>query len=357
MCGISGLAFNGIGEDLSYKRRLINQLLVNLQDRGKDASGIALINTKENNIIVFKMPIKAKELVKEEGFNTFLDRNLGNSNLVLLHARATTQGNASDNQNNHPILNKNNNTVLIHNGMINNYKTLKDELKLSCDAEVDSEIILKLYEHHKGNMDKVTTDLSGSYTFALYDKGNLFCFRDNNPLNFGYIKKKGVLVFASTDDIMKEATKSENLFLNMFPLDGDLSHVVEIKRDNLVTINFKDDFSYNVEMKELKNEDGDYKDDVKVYIGGYSGYSSYSGWKGNNDRWVSKKHKGTIDDYTQNERLMVIKKTLSGEHLTKRERKILRHLEYSGDLEEAEDDYRTERELWNDRVSTRYMWG
>jgi predicted glutamine amidotransferase len=203
MCGIAGAIFKDFNH-LEEKKKLVTNLLKGLEIRGTDASGIATINSEEDSINVFKAPIKSSELVKTKGYNNFIKLQIPKANVVLLHARAATTGSKEDNKNNHPIHRKELNSVLIHNGVITNNLTIREKLNLKTDGEVDSEIILDIFEKYK-NMNKLYTLLDGSYTFALYQNKTLHFIKHRNPLIFAYIKELDCIIFASTQSIIDDA--------------------------------------------------------------------------------------------------------------------------------------------------------
>ena len=217
MCCISGLIFKDLNSvRVEEKKRLINELTWFGEDRGKDATGICLINSKTNDIRIFKKDLEAEKFLENDEYIKFIDENLGNCNIVLIHNRWVTQGTQKNNKNNHPIFNKSNNSVLIHNGMVHNYKDVVSALDLELDGDVDSELILKLYELYDGDIRKVYNSLTGEITFALYHNNKLNIFRDRNELFMAYNKKNKTIMFSSEkDNIFKTTTKSK-LHLGIF---------------------------------------------------------------------------------------------------------------------------------------------
>jgi len=113
MCGIVGY----IGNKNAYK--IVINGLKRLEYRGYDSSGVALYNSKLN---VCKTKGKVDKLVKKVKKNISLDGNIG-----IGHTRWATHGEPND-VNAHPILSNNESLVIVHNGIIENYATLKNEL-------------------------------------------------------------------------------------------------------------------------------------------------------------------------------------------------------------------------------------
>lgn len=137
MCGIAGLMRVGPNaEPISIGQ--IQSLLVSLQHRGSDATGIALMNG--NKIVVHKSPEIAWKYVTSRGFSDFIHDNLSDeTRTCLLHTRAATIGLPEKNYNNHPMFNGQ--VAIVHNGHIGNHNELFQEYKLKRTAETDSDII------------------------------------------------------------------------------------------------------------------------------------------------------------------------------------------------------------------------
>ena len=126
MCGIAAIAIGKRFRHLiPYEklRELVSALMVELEYRGLDASGIAVINDPNKaGSVVFKKALRPSRMVLRERFQEVVDGIGQDTNFVLLHARATTSGNTSNNFNNHPILVPG--CVGIHNGTLMNDDSL-----------------------------------------------------------------------------------------------------------------------------------------------------------------------------------------------------------------------------------------
>lgn len=179
MCGIIGY----IG-----KRNAIPVIidgLKSLEYRGYDSAGIAYINNKNVKII------------KEKGKIVNLENVLNDdeSFLGIGHTRWATHG-VPNRINSHP--HKNGSITLIHNGIIENYEELKNDLKKEgytfvsdTDSEVACGVIDKLY-HQTNDMIKTLTEIKnifrGSYALGIIVDGdfdNLYAVRKNSPLIIG----------------------------------------------------------------------------------------------------------------------------------------------------------------------------
>lgn len=182
MCGIATISIGRRARGrIPYPllRRLTRELLYELQPRGIDASGIAVINELGSGVdsLVFKKPLRPRRFVKRPKFGEVLDNIGPQTNFILLHARATTSGSTSDNFNNHPIVISP--VIGIHNGTLWNEGRLFDKFRDSFkrEGEVDSEIIFRLYHYYtdvmglppKQALIETSDRLIGAYTGALVD--------------------------------------------------------------------------------------------------------------------------------------------------------------------------------------------
>ena len=111
MCGI--VAY--VGEKEAYP--IIIKGLKRLEYRGYDSAGVALLNGSLN---VFKKQGKVSDLVASVGNNL-------RSTIGIGHTRWATHGEPSD-RNAHPHISPNGKLAIIHNGIIENYSVLKQEL-------------------------------------------------------------------------------------------------------------------------------------------------------------------------------------------------------------------------------------
>jgi glucosamine 6-phosphate synthetase-like amidotransferase/phosphosugar isomerase protein len=189
MCGICGF----ISKGLNFKE-LAKELLLGIETRGRDATGIAFVDKKE--ITVAKEPGDATQFFKRNE-NTF---KFGP--IFLGHTRAATHGTACHNVNNHPVIGKQ--FILIHNGIVGSMAKIPDYPYL---GEVDSEVLLSHIETH--GLEKGLANISGSAAIAMLDKNaNLYLFRHSSPIEVALFKDKNgnkQFVFASTETVISNA--------------------------------------------------------------------------------------------------------------------------------------------------------
>lgn len=189
MCGI--VAY--IGKKDAYP--VILKGLKRLEYRGYDSAGIALIDGEELNL--YKKQGKVANL---EEFAK--DKNI-KGNIGIGHTRWATHGEPND-INAHPHASGDGNLVMIHNGIIENYDSLKIELSKRghvFKSDTDTEVLIHLIEEIQKNeqvdlVEAVRLALgyvTGAYAIVLMDKNNpneLVAARKSSPLVVGIGKDK-----------------------------------------------------------------------------------------------------------------------------------------------------------------------
>ncbi|PCH91082.1 MAG: glutamine--fructose-6-phosphate transaminase (isomerizing) [Bacteroidetes bacterium] len=151
MCGIVGY----IGERDAYP--ILIKGLQRLEYRGYDSAGVALLNGKLN---MYKQKGKVAELEK------FVKGKDLSGTIGIGHTRWATHG-EPNNENAHPHYSSSKKHVIIHNGIIENYATIKKELtKRGCkfSSDTDTEVLIQLIEDIQ-NKEKV--DLAEAVRIAL----------------------------------------------------------------------------------------------------------------------------------------------------------------------------------------------
>ncbi len=176
MCGIIG--YNGKQNAIPI---IINGLK-NLEYRGYDSAGIAYF---------YKDKIK---IIKEKGRISELEKLLDNSesNIAIGHTRWATHGEPSR-RNSHP--HKVGNVTIVHNGIIENYATLKEKLEqvgYKFQSETDTEVAAAVidYENKKEKdklkvLEKIESILKGSYALLIIfqdEPNTIYALREGSPL-------------------------------------------------------------------------------------------------------------------------------------------------------------------------------
>lgn len=179
MCGIAGFA----GKDRAVPYLI--SCLEKLEYRGYDSAGIAL--SGERAIEVTKRKGKLSVLTNE-----LLSKKQSDALCGIGHTRWATHG-VPDEKNAHPHLSRNGYFAVVHNGIIENYQELKDELvRGGCvfASDTDTEVIAQLLEkNYQGDflsaVRKTLSVLEGSYAVAILCKdypGKIFCSRWGSPI-------------------------------------------------------------------------------------------------------------------------------------------------------------------------------
>src|SRR5687768_2643265 len=140
MCGIVGYT----GPKEAYP--IIIKGLKRLEYRGYDSTGVALLN---HGLKVYKKKGKVAEL--EE---TLVGQNL-HAHIGIGHTRWATHGEPSD-RNAHPHTSASGKLAMIHNGIIENYAQLKQDLVrkgYTFKSDTDTEVLLNFIEDIKENND------------------------------------------------------------------------------------------------------------------------------------------------------------------------------------------------------------
>lgn len=179
--------------------------LKRMEYRGYDSVGVAIFDG--NNILVRKGTGKVVEVNK----NMNIDKMAGK--IGIGHTRWATHGGVTD-KNAHPHSACKNEIAVVHNGIIENYKELKEELigaGHTFASETDSEVIAHLLEIHysdgvKDAMIETCKRLRGNYAFvAVFQDGTICGARYEEPLvigvaNDGYFVSSDVVGFLEYTD-------------------------------------------------------------------------------------------------------------------------------------------------------------
>ena len=167
MCGIVGY----IGHREAYP--IIMKGLQRLEYRGYDSAGIALYDGSRINLA--KTKGKVEDLKKAAESSISLEGTLG-----IGHTRWATHGVPND-VNSHPHYSNSGDLVIIHNGIIENYESIKKELikrGYTFESDTDTEVLINLIEEVKTKEDVLLgqavqialNEVVGAYAIAVFDK-------------------------------------------------------------------------------------------------------------------------------------------------------------------------------------------
>ena len=252
MCGIVGY----IGHRQAYP--VIIKGLKRLEYRGYDSSGVALID--DNKLKVYKKKGKVSELEDE-----VVDKNL-NAHIGIGHTRWATHGEPSD-RNAHPHVSNSGEFAMIHNGIIENYVPIKNDLLkkgYTFKSDTDTEVLLNFIEDIKKN-NNCTLEAAlrialkrivGAYCILLIDQEDpetIIAARKGSPLVIGI--GKGEHFLASDASPIIEYTK-EVVYVNDY-------EIAIVKADELILKNLGNEkqtpFITKLDMELAAIEKGGYQ--------------------------------------------------------------------------------------------------
>ncbi len=183
MCGISGVVgLNNISETLLEGIR-------SLEYRGYDSCGVAMMNGK--SLLIKKNIGGVEECFRKENILSH------SSKIGIAHTRWATHGKVTR-DNTHPFPSCDGRFAVVHNGIISNYRPLREKLKADghtftsdTDTEVIPHLLEKFYKETKDPeqaLVKVLHLLEGTFALAFitsYAPGQIFCAKRESPLMLG----------------------------------------------------------------------------------------------------------------------------------------------------------------------------
>lgn len=242
MCGIVGY----LGHRKAYP--IIINGLRRLEYRGYDSAGLVVMNGNEFGLVKTKGKVSDLE-EKSETLNNGATVGVG-------HTRWATHGEPND-VNSHPHLSNDGEIVLVHNGIIENYDTLKTELiqkGFVFHSETDTEVLVNLIQYLK-NKDNLSLNdavryalnqVNGAYAIAVIGKANpneIVVGRLGSPLAIGIGENE--FFIASDASPFLEFTK-DAVYLD----DGEMAVVTLGKEVDIR--NIKDNLKVTHTVQELQ---------------------------------------------------------------------------------------------------------
>jgi glucosamine--fructose-6-phosphate aminotransferase (isomerizing) len=301
MCGI--VAY--IGDKQAYD--IVVKGLKRLEYRGYDSAGVALLN---GDMRIYKKQGKVANL-EEEALGKDVSGGMG-----MGHTRWATHGEPND-RNSHPHLSESGDLAIIHNGIIENYATLKTGMEKkghTFHSDTDTEVLAHLIEDVMQNTglplaDAVRSALKqvvGAYAIVILSKNHpehLIAARKGSPLVVGLGHERGEFFFASDATPIVEYT-NKVIYLK----DGEIA-IVENKEllvksiDNVVQVPYVQELELSLEQLEK----GGYPHFMlkEIYEQPRSIYDSF---RGRFNAETGEIHMRSMEDYQQ--RLKEIKRLI-----------------------------------------------
>ena len=242
MCGIVGY----IGKRDAYP--VLIKGLKRLEYRGYDSAGVALID-KKRRLNVYKTKGKVSDL------EAFVSQKDVSGTIGIAHTRWATHGEPCQ-ANAHPHFSSSENLALIHNGIIENYATLKEKLQKKgfiFKSSTDTEVLVQLIEFFQlsNHLDLLTAvqlalhEVIGAYAIAVLDKNNpdeIIAARKSSPLVVGIGKDEFFLASDATP-IVEYTDKV------VYLQDGEIA---VIRRDKTLEVVNLDNVLQNPEVRTVE---------------------------------------------------------------------------------------------------------
>ena len=209
MCGISAY----IGPREAYP--IVINGLKRLEYRGYDSAGVMIYDGEKMHLTKTKGKVSDLEAITDSE----PDRKIGN--IGMGHTRWATHGVPND-VNSHPHYSQSGNLVIVHNGIIENYDTIKKELisrGYSFKSDTDTEVLINLIEEVKITegcklgkaVQLALTNVVGAYAISVFDKtkpNEIVVARLGSPIAIGVGENNSEFFIASDASPFVEFTKN-----------------------------------------------------------------------------------------------------------------------------------------------------
>ena len=297
MCGIVGY----IGDRDACP--ILIKGLRRLEYRGYDSAGVALVGRSGAlNVYKCKGKIDALEHFLE-------DKDIAGT-VGIAHTRWATHGEPND-TNAHPHFSADGRIAMIHNGIIENYRVLKDALTAAgvvFRSETDSEVLVNLIEYVRNTegcsleeaVRLALKKVVGAYAIAVVEKGNndkIIAARQSSPMAIGV--GKGEYFISSDASSIVEYTHDI-----VYVEDGEIAVIERGKPLQLVTLENREadvkvttlDISISdlekggyptFMLKEINEQPRTIVDCIRGRVNSESGRVILSGVRDNIDRWLA----------------------------------------------------------------------
>lgn len=202
MCGIT--AYVGHQDALTF----LLQGLEKLEYRGYDSAGVTILG--DQKLTTVKTKGRLQDLV------TILKDQPLHGHVGIGHTRWATHG-VPSNLNSHPHSNADETISIVHNGIIENYRELKDELMAhgyTFQSETDSEVVVQMLDYYYSDdllaaTRQTLARIEGSYALCIlstHEPDKIIVARKDSPLIIG--EAQGAYVAASDIPALLEYTKN-----------------------------------------------------------------------------------------------------------------------------------------------------
>lgn len=199
---------------------MLMQGLHRLEYRGYDSAGVALMQDADKSFKVYKATGKVADLeAVAEGQDV-------QGTVGIAHTRWATHG-APNNANAHPHVSESGNLTLVHNGIIENYATLREQLRkkgFHFKSETDTEVLIQLIEYTEISQGVSVQEavrmalqmVIGAYAIIVMDRrspGVLVAARKSSPMVIGLGENDSEFFVASDASPIAQYTR-KMVYLN-----------------------------------------------------------------------------------------------------------------------------------------------
>lgn len=297
MCGIVGYVGSRTACPILIKG------LKRLEYRGYDSAGVAMIDAN-GNLNVYKCKGKVS------GLEDFLQEKNTEGTIGIAHTRWATHGEPSD-RNAHPHYSKSGQIALIHNGIIENFRVLKDALiqnGYSFKSSTDSEVLVNLIEYVRKSNDcsledavrKALKQVVGAYAIAVIEKGHpdeIIAARQSSPMVIGigegeyFLSSDAASIIDYTNDFAylndgEIAIINKNKPLEIKTLDNEAGHL-DIRRLELSISQLEKGGYPHFMLKEIHEQPNTIIDCIRGRINPETGEVKLSGVELNKDKFLN----------------------------------------------------------------------
>ena len=235
MCGIFGI-FDNNKSDMFYELGKLSE------SRGKEASGLMVLDGSEISIKKYSNSFQDSDVKKYIKNKKFSDKSK-----YFGHTRLQTSGSSKHNQNNQPV--ETESLIVLHNGIITNYKHLNKKFSFDRNTELDTYVINELFELFLKNnslieaTNLVMQELEGEASlFIFFKKEEKFFIYTNTGSIFYTDNNNELVLFSSEEWITKKISDQKNV-IQLKPFTG-------IFLDNKSRIENKIELNLNGEMSQ-----------------------------------------------------------------------------------------------------------
>lgn len=229
MCGIFGFtAKNMEKKEINKLLKLIDNLYIFSESRGKESAGAAMYNPANNNISVYKKAMAASRMIKTDGYHNYMksalkgifnEQNSEKNFAFIGHSRLVTNGSQNIGSNNQPVIKDN--VVGVHNGIVININEMWDKITLSSrEYEVDTEVMLSFVRQEFESTGSIKAAISRTYgilkgmastAFLFNDLAKLVLATNTGSLYYIRCKDENAHIFASERYILDKLISKKTI--------------------------------------------------------------------------------------------------------------------------------------------------